>query len=216
LEEGVADVIDRSPDRDPHADDPGSEESFVRRWSRRKAAGRPDDPDPKPDPETTEQALSSATTTTVSPRELTDADMPPIDELDEHADVSGFFSPGVSEELRRLALRKVFHLPSFNLRDGLDDYDDDFTRFAALGDTLTADIRHRIAVEAQRRGESGPTHPDPQPHAGESSADPDHGEHSRDRSDAVVDPETDKAETADVAGSRSGVRAPDPPAGASG
>ena len=209
-------MIDRSPERNPHADDAGSEESFVVRWSRRKAAGRPDDPDPKPDPESTEQAPSSTATTAAHPRELTDADMPSIDELDEHADVSGFFSPGVSEELRRLALRKIFHLPSFNLRDGLDDYDDDFTRFAALGDTLTADIRHRIAVEAQRRGESAGSHPNPQPQAGEASADPDNGEHSRDRSDAVADPEIDKAEPADVAVLGSGVRAPDPPAGASG
>ncbi|WP_025770872.1 DUF3306 domain-containing protein [Thioalkalivibrio sp. HK1] len=81
---------------------------------------------------------------------LTDADMPPIETLDEHSDYSGFLSPGVSEELRRRALRKLFLSAAFNVRDGLDDYDDDFTSFEALGDMVTADMKHQMEVEAER------------------------------------------------------------------
>jgi len=33
----------------------------------------------------------------------------------------------------------MFSLPSFKVRDGLDDYDDDFTVFEPLGDTVTND-----------------------------------------------------------------------------
>ena len=81
---------------------------------------------------------------------LTDADMPPLDSLDEDSDYSGFLSSGVSEELRRRALRKLFSSAVFNIPDGLDDYDDDFTTFAALGDIVTADMRHQAEMEAER------------------------------------------------------------------
>ena len=66
------------------------------------------------------------------PAPLTDADMPDIDSLAEDSDFTGFMSPGVSDELRNLALRKLFHAPVFNIRDGLDEYDEDYTTFEKL------------------------------------------------------------------------------------
>ena len=95
---------------------------------------------------------------------LTDADMPPLDSLDENSDYSGFLSSGVSEALRRRALRKLFSSAVFNIPDGLDDYDDDFTSFAALGDIVTSDMKHQAEVEAERakqaqaRAEPAPRH----------------------------------------------------------
>jgi hypothetical protein len=87
---------------------------------------------------------------------LTDADMPPLETLDEGSDWSGFLSPGVSQALRKAALRRLFHLPSYNIRDGLNDYDDDFTSFATLGDTVTADMRfHRERELAEERMRAG-------------------------------------------------------------
>ena len=85
--------------------------------------------------------------------QLSDADMPKLDSLGEHSDYRQFLAPKVSTELRTLALRKLFHLPQFNLRDGLDDYDDDFTYFEPLGDTVTADMKHMMEV-AQKREEA--------------------------------------------------------------
>ena len=41
-------------------------------------------------------------------------------------------------------LRRWFHRPEFNQRDGLDDYDGDYGRFDPLGDMITAHLRHRI------------------------------------------------------------------------
>ena len=67
-----------------------------------------------------------------------DADMPPLESLGPESDYSGFMSPGVSEELRRVALRKLFHGPLYNITDGLDDYDDDFTSFAVLHEAFHA------------------------------------------------------------------------------
>ena len=86
----------------------------------------------------------------VEDRVLTDEDMPSLAILDENSDYSGFLSPGVSERLRRRALRKLFASAVFNVPDGLDDYDDDFTNFEALGDIVTSDMRHQAEVEEER------------------------------------------------------------------
>jgi hypothetical protein len=117
------------------------DEDFFHRWSRRKH-------------ET--QALLSPDTAELPESDMnaailpTDTDMPPLDTLTDDSDYSGFLSPRVSEALRQQALRKLFRSPGFNIRDGLDDYDDDFTTFAELGDIVTSDMKHQLEKEAQR------------------------------------------------------------------
>ena len=81
------------------------------------------------------------------PRDLTDDDMPPLDSLDENSDYAAFMSPGISETLRRQALRKLFHLPGVHVPDGLDDYDEDFSRFAGLGDVVTHEMKRMLERE---------------------------------------------------------------------
>lgn len=121
------------------------DEGFLSRWSRRKqavAAGQPPEPAvPAPAAEAPEAEAEPL---------LTDADMPPLDALDEQSDYSGFLSPGVSEELRQLALRKLFRAATFNVTDGLDDYDEDFTSFAKLGEIVTREMRVRDAIDEAR------------------------------------------------------------------
>ena len=90
---------------------------------------------------------------------LTDDDMPPINSLSADSDVSMFFNSGVSAALRRAALRHIFQQPKFNVRDGLNDYDGDYTVFEPLGDTITSDMkwhtarkeRDRLLAEEQER-----------------------------------------------------------------
>ena len=83
---------------------------------------------------------------------LTDDDMPDLETLDESSDYSGFMSAGVSESLRKMALRKLFQGKTYSFRDGLDDYDGDYTSFAKLDPaTITSDMRHMIGVEAKRQ-----------------------------------------------------------------
>jgi hypothetical protein len=126
------------------------EEGVLRRWSRRKARARADTPTQIEDTVTTEAASGCEPVPPQTPPDaLTDADMPSLESLDEDSDYSGFMSPGVSEELRQLALHRLFHLPKFNVCDGLDDYDDDFRGFAALGDVITADLSHRMEHAAE-------------------------------------------------------------------
>ena len=135
-------------------------EGPLRRWARRRrrevareeevrAAARrgaaPDDGKEAPEPgaDATEPAGVEDTV-------LTDEDMPSLESLDENSDYSSFLSPGVSERLRRRALRRLFTSAVFNVPDGLDDYDDDFTSFEALGDIVTSDMRHQAEVEEER------------------------------------------------------------------
>jgi hypothetical protein len=85
---------------------------------------------------------------------LTDDDMPDIELMTDDSDYTGFLSPGVSEALRKLALQKLFHSEVFNVCDGLDEYDGDYTQFEKLGSILTADMQHEIEVEAKRKAEA--------------------------------------------------------------
>lgn len=138
------------------------EESFVARWARRKRAAAaaecaPETTPVQPPPEAA--ALEAGD----EPREPTDAELPPIETLDENSDYSGFLSPRVSDALRRQALRKLFTSAKFNVVDGLDDYAEDYRSFEALGDMITADMRHdmeRLAAKAREGAEGrGPSDP---------------------------------------------------------
>ena len=85
---------------------------------------------------------------------LVDADMPPIESLTASSDISGFLSKGVSAALRKAALRHVFRQSSYNVRDGLNDYDGDFTVFEPLGDTVTSDMKFHAARKEKARLEA--------------------------------------------------------------
>ncbi len=118
------------------------ERSFLSRWSRRKALRQEELDDAVLGG--TEEAVNEAPDSAEAERPPpTDEDMPPIESLGEEDNYGDFLSPQVSEKLRKAALRKLFHGAGFNIRDGLDDYDEDFTFFEPLGDIVTADMRHR-------------------------------------------------------------------------
>jgi len=85
---------------------------------------------------------------------LTDDDMPPIESLSANSDLSDFFNKGVSAALRKAALRHVFQQPQFNVRDGLNDYDGDYTVFEPLGDTVTSDMKWHVARKERERLEA--------------------------------------------------------------
>lgn len=118
-------------------------EGFLSRWSSRKQAANE-----ASELSTADNAGESSLDESLLP---TDDDMPPIESLEESSDYTGFLSPKVSDELRRLALRKLFQGAAFNTCDGLDDYAEDFTSFAKLGDLVTSDMRFQAEEEAKKR-----------------------------------------------------------------
>ncbi len=132
--------------RHPHQPDDTDSEGFFTRWSKRKKQAEPSHAEAKE-----EQIDADADDQKVEEPVKSDEDMPPLETIDGSSDVSEFFSPGVSEALRKAALRKMFHSPEFNIVDGLDDYDDNFTTFSALGDIVTADMRHQMELEKERQ-----------------------------------------------------------------
>jgi len=132
---------------------------FLSRWSRRKLEGRDSAPDPGDGQAVTPPGAgdAAAPAPTEEPvRELTDADMPPLETLDADSDYTPFMSPGVSEALRRLALRKLFNQPDFNVTDGLNDYDDAYTQFASLGGVVTHEMKRMLLRELEARQAESP------------------------------------------------------------
>jgi hypothetical protein len=127
-----------------------SKESGLRRWSRRKQeAAQEAQVLDQTAPIDTEASLGTAAlaeteaeTEAESSPALTDADMPPIESLDEDSDYSAFMSEGVSDE------------SVFNIRDGLDEYDEDYTYFEKLGDIVTCDMKHHIEMKELRDREA--------------------------------------------------------------
>ena len=128
-----------------------TEDNFLGRWSRRKqqnqAEGREETQAPLPtevslfeqEAEATDTGLLEQSADASSPvveKILTDEDMVPIESLNSDSDYSPFLSEGVSKQLRNMALKKLFFSGKFAFRDGLDDYDDDFTSFEPLGLSL--------------------------------------------------------------------------------
>jgi hypothetical protein len=123
----------------------GAEQPFLQRWSRLKSAARAGEtavPEPVAEP-VTEPAVDS------SGADARPA-LPDLELLDQDSDYSAFLAPEVDPLLKRLALRKLFRSPKFNVCDGLDDYCDDFTRFTPLGSTVTADMRHQLERAARQ------------------------------------------------------------------
>jgi hypothetical protein len=130
-----------------------SQESRLSRWSRLKQASRESEANPalnQPVETITETEAIAVERADPEPPVLTDSDMPDVESLNADSDFSGFMSTGVSDELRNLALRKMFSGAFFNIRDGLDEYDEDYTTFEKLGDIVTCDMKHQIEVQEQK------------------------------------------------------------------
>ncbi len=131
--------------------------SRLSRWSRRKLgidaeekvlaeppAARNDQSDQAPEPE---------------PGSL-DATLPDPDSLPSGSDFKAFLQAGVSDALRRRALRRMFSSDHYGIRDGLDDYDDDYRQRLK---PLTSELAQRLR-QWTRRVEDG----EPEVAAGES------------------------------------------------
>lgn len=129
----------------------GDNRSFLSRWSQRKLEQQstsPSEVQPLSQPEIDPCEVGAVVPDDLADDPigeeacvLTDEDMPALETLHEGSDFSQFFSNGVSDELRDLALQRLFRLPEFNLRDGLNDYDEDFSRMTALSEAVVSQLR---------------------------------------------------------------------------
>ncbi len=124
-----------------------SEESFLSRWSRRKAGVQgsvlpseapvaPAHPHPNPLPLTQEREPTSLAPQGrgVGGEGLAPAEaLPPptlddVAQLTRNSDFSRFVTPNVDDGVKRAAMKKLFSDPHFNLMDGLDTYVEDYSQ----------------------------------------------------------------------------------------
>jgi hypothetical protein len=85
-----------------------SEDSFLTRWSRRKAAAKAE---PAVEPAREEEGPAEAQPQPAPEQPAEEVDLsflPPLEEITAATDITGFFKAGVPEALRTAALRKVW------------------------------------------------------------------------------------------------------------
>ena len=114
-------------------------ETFLARWSRVK---RESDLPEKQDPE---QSAAPA--------------LPPVDELKPDSDFSAFMHPKVEDALRRVALKKLFSDPHFNVPDPYEAYSGDWTVGEPIGEELLAQLKQARTLLSGPEGKQ----PEPQP-----------------------------------------------------
>ena len=66
--------------------------------------------------------------------------LPPVDKLTRDSDFSGFMHPKVEDALRRVALKKLFADPHFNIPDPYEAYSGDWTGGEAIPDEMMATL----------------------------------------------------------------------------
>ncbi len=139
-------------------------DTFIHRWSQNKNKNELDDRDTAHPAQKSEQTDSQARdgSQAISINKKSDeakekVQIPPLESLNDDSDYSAFFSSEVDERLRKLALRKLFKAPFYNLRDGLNDYDEDFTTFKGLGDIITSDMKFQVERKEAEAREAEPS-----------------------------------------------------------
>lgn len=130
-----------------------SEEGFFRRWARLKSGGEAAEAGPAPPP----APLPAQPPAAVPAEPEAPARPPPTLEdaarLTPDADFSAFVSKDVDRSVQRLALKKLFADPHFNVVDGLDMYMSDYNKASPLAPAMLASLQHAPGVLAALLGD---------------------------------------------------------------
>ncbi|MFS1934577.1 DUF3306 domain-containing protein [Vibrio splendidus] len=140
--------------------------NFFSRWSQRKLDESTDEPlEVEQTLEATELTSSDSSSSEISPADLSsemEAAAPqslesdaletneevnasdvqdPAPEATEDLSVAQLLVSEASESVKKAALRKLFLSEEFNVRDGLDDYDDDYSNLKSLSEGVAETLR---------------------------------------------------------------------------
>jgi len=113
-------------------------EAFLSRWSRLK---REQPIEKTAEPETPAPVL------------------PPVESLTPQSDYAGFMHPKVKDDLRRLALKKLFGDPHFNTADPFEPFSGDWTGAESITPELLATLNQARSVlfrEQEKKPEAEP------------------------------------------------------------
>lgn len=128
--------------------------SFLNRWSQRKleqATGQQDEEQLTNDPElileeSRPQALQVEDS---APAVDTESDSSSKVENTEEMSIASLLVSEASESVKKAALRKLFLSEEFNVRDGLDDYDDDYSNLKSLSEGVAGTLRDWIKDKSE-------------------------------------------------------------------
>ncbi|MCI0508905.1 uncharacterized protein DUF3306 [Chromohalobacter marismortui] len=159
--------------------------SFMQRWSQRKRdhgdASSPDMPheetavgQAQAPPAHGDDAASSRAAALIpgyDPQRPLDEQLPAPETLGAEDDFRAFMLPGVGELLKRRALRRMFTIGNYNVRDGLDDYDEDYSQLMRMTPEVSARMRQWLRQE--QASQDSPQHDDTQTRPSDTPAEED-------------------------------------------
>ncbi|MDY7575748.1 DUF3306 domain-containing protein [Actimicrobium sp. CCI2.3] len=102
-------------------------DDFFSRWSKKSGS-------------VTDEAVQDS-----PPEETTPRPLPTLEDvavLNSSSDFSPFFAQGVDDVVKRLALKKLFSDPRFNIMDGLDTYIEDYNSFVPMTADMVSELNH--------------------------------------------------------------------------
>lgn len=67
-------------------------------------------------------------------------DLPPVDQLTPESDFKGFMHPRVGDALRRVALKRLFSDPHFNIPDPFEPFSGDWTVGEPISEKMLASL----------------------------------------------------------------------------
>ncbi|MCK0753445.1 DUF3306 domain-containing protein [Chromohalobacter japonicus] len=151
--------------------------SFMQRWSQRKRDHGDASPFDKASEETTaplsERAHASAPSEEheassraaalipgYDPQRPLDEQLPEPEQLGAGDDFRAFMLPGVGELLKRRALRRMFKVGNYNVRDGLDDYDEDYSQLMRMMPEVSARMRQWLHKDQETESQDSEQHDD--------------------------------------------------------
>src|SRR5712692_3668751 len=123
-------------------------DNFVSRWSRRKSEARKTEQKPaEPKPSSAPAPAAPAVANTGAAATPTDAspprELPPLESLKGLAsEYTEFLKPGVGENLRRSALKKLFSDPHFENFERFEAYCEDFTQGEPIPLAMLKTLEH--------------------------------------------------------------------------
>ena len=120
-------------------------ENFASRWSRRKIEARKDKPaEPEPSSGRTAPAVpADADAAAAPPGAPAPRELPPLESLKGLAsEYTEFLKPGVDENLRRSALKKLFADPHFENFERFEAYCEDFTKGEPIPLAMLKTLEH--------------------------------------------------------------------------
>ncbi|HSA88715.1 MAG TPA: DUF3306 domain-containing protein [Burkholderiales bacterium] len=82
--------------------------------------------------------------------------LPPVDKLTPESDFTGFMHPKVEDALRRVALKKLFSDPRFNVADPFEAYSGDWTGGEPIPEEMLAALNQakRLLFDEKKEDEA--------------------------------------------------------------